>query len=47
MWCVYKGHVSIMVQDTARKDRNGYKWVYIRERQWLAMSEADKARYIV
>ena len=47
MWCVHKGQIAIMVQDAMRRDRNGYRWVYIPEARWLGMTEAEKARYIV
>ena len=47
MWCIYKNGVHIMVQDTEKKDRHyGYKYVYIPEKKWLAMTEQQKARYI-
>lgn len=46
MWCVYKNHVCIMVQDTMRKTKNGLRWVYIREKIWLAMTDEEKGRYI-
>lgn len=48
MWVVCSKGVCIMVQDTKKRDRAyGYKYVYIPERQWLKMSESEKARYIV
>lgn len=46
MWCVHKGNICIMVQDTKHKDRNGLRWVYIREKIWLAMTDKEKGRYI-
>ena len=46
MWCVYRSHICIMVQDTKRKDKNSFKWVYIPEKRWLAMSEDERMRYV-
>lgn len=46
MWCVYRDHVCIMVQDTMRKTKNGLRWVYIPEKQWLRMTEDERRRYI-
>lgn len=48
MWCVTKKGVCIMVQDTQKRDRAyGYKYVYIREKVWLRMTEQEKQRYII
>lgn len=47
MWCIYKSGVCIMVQDTKKRTKNGFKWVYIPEKNWLKMSDEAKARYIV
>lgn len=46
MWCIYKSGVHIMVQDTKKRTKNGFQWVYIPEKQWLKMSKEQKARYI-
>lgn len=40
MWCVYKGHVCVMVFEKSRS-----KWVYIRERKWLAMTGKELEQY--
>lgn len=48
MWCVTKKGVCIMVQDTQKRDKAyGYKYVYIREKVWLRMTEQEKQRYII
>jgi len=41
MWCVWRGHVCIMMYDTRKK-----KYVYIPERKWDAMSAEEKMRYV-
>lgn len=46
MWCVRKGKICIMVQDTKRKDKNGFCWVYIPEKQWYSMTEAERRRFV-
>lgn len=47
MWCVYKSGVHVMVQDTKKRTKNGFQWVYIPEKTWLKMTDEAKARYIV
>ena len=47
MWVVHGSGVCIMVLDTKKRDRRGrLKWVYIREKTWFKMTEAQRARYI-
>ena len=46
MWCVYKGHIAIMVQDTRKRNKNGLRCVYIGEKQWFAMTDEQRQRYI-
>lgn len=34
----YKGRVCFMVHD-------GHKWIYIPERRWVRMTDAERAKY--
>ena len=47
MYVIKNGKICVMVQDSKKTSKYGMKWVYIPERKWLAMTDQQKARYIV
>lgn len=40
MWCIYRGHICIMVYDKVSG-----KIRFIREKKWLALSDKEIARF--
>ena len=47
MYVVKGNRVCIMVQDTKKSTKYGYKWTFIPEAKWLRMTDQQRARYIV
>lgn len=47
MYVVKGNRVCIMVQDTKKPTKYGYKWTFIPEAKWLRMTDQQRARYIV
>ena len=47
MYVVKNGKCCVMVQDTKRPTKYGFKWTFITETKWLRMTDQQRARYIV
>ena len=47
MYTTKKGKIMVMVQDSKKPEKYGFKWVFIPAVKWEKMTEKEKARYIV